>query len=114
MGVVWEHASVTAREVCDALTGPRERAYTTIMTTLDRLHRKRLLIREKVGLAWVYAPAVSRVEFERTLADGLAARILTEHGDAGLSAFVDAAANLDGALLEKLRKLIELRRKEPR
>ena len=40
MSIAWQHPSVTAREVCDRMTGARERAYTTVMTTLDRLHRK--------------------------------------------------------------------------
>ncbi|MBI4819651.1 MAG: BlaI/MecI/CopY family transcriptional regulator [Deltaproteobacteria bacterium] len=111
MNVAWQRASVTARDVFDTLTGAKGRAYTTIMTTLDRLHRKGMLIREKDGLAWRYAAALSKAEFERALADGLAAKILSEHGDAGLSAFVDAAANIDEALLVKLRHLIDLHRK---
>ncbi|MFL5395964.1 MAG: BlaI/MecI/CopY family transcriptional regulator [Myxococcales bacterium] len=112
MSVAWARPSVTAREVCARMTGTRERAYTTVMTTLDRLHRKRLLRRYKDGLAWRYEPTLTKPEFERALADDLAAQILTAHGDAALHAFVDAAANVDERLLEKLRLLIEERRKE--
>jgi predicted transcriptional regulator len=111
MRVMWQRPSATARDVCDLLTGTRERAYTTIMTTLDRLHKKGLLIREKDGLAWRYAAASSKVDYEKTLAEGLAAKILADHGDTGLSAFVDAAANIDLTLLVKLRQLIDQHRK---
>jgi predicted transcriptional regulator len=114
MDVAWTHPSVTAREVCDRMTGAHERAYTTIMTTLDRLHRKGLLLREKDGLAWRYQPAQSKTDFERRLADHLAARILAQHGDAALGAFVDAAANVDDSLLDKLRRLIDQRRRGAR
>jgi predicted transcriptional regulator len=110
MEVAWRCAPVTAREVCDRLTGKQERAYTTIMTTLDRLHRKRLLSREKDGIAWRYSPTVSRDEFETALAGDLAAGILQDHGDVALSAFVDAAAKVDEALLDRLKLLIEQRR----
>src|SRR5687768_3773977 len=99
MNVVWTHSPVTAREVCDRMTGSEERAYTTIMTTMDRLHRKGLLLREKEGLAWRYSPALGRTEFEKALADGLATEILNAHGEVALSAFVDAAAQVDESLL---------------
>ena len=111
MEVVWARGPVTAREVCDRMTGSKERAYTTIMTTMDRLHRKGLLLREKDGLAWRYSPAVARTAFEKALADGLATEILQAHGEAALSAFVEAAAEVDESLLDRLTQLIAQRRK---
>jgi BlaI family transcriptional regulator, penicillinase repressor len=110
MEIVWAHTPVTAREVCDRMTGPEERAYTTIMTTMDRLHRKGLLVREKDGTAWRYAPALGKAEFEKALADGLAAEILQAHGEVALSAFVDATAEVDEALLDRLAQLVARRR----
>lgn len=110
MRVVWAYPSVTAREVCDRLTGQRERAYTTVMTTLDRLHRKGLLDRRKDGQAWRYAARLSQPEFERGLADQLAAKILADHGDTALAAFVDAVEQVDEVLLEKLARLVATRR----
>jgi len=111
MSVVWRHSPVTAREVCERMTGAKERAYTTIMTTMDRLHRKGLLLREKDGLAWRYTAALGQAEFERALADGLVAGILQSHGETALSAFVEAAADVDEALLDRLSQLIEARRR---
>src|SRR5215211_6292623 len=111
MDIVWRSGHVTAREVCDRLRGNRERAYTTIMTTMDRLHRKGLLIREKEGLAWRYAPTMTREEFDRSVADSLARGILSAHGEVGLAAFVDVAAQVDGALLDRLAALVAARRK---
>ncbi len=111
MDVVWERgAPVTAREVCDRMTGVQERAYTTIMTTMDRLHRKGMLVRQRDGVAWRYAPALSRAEFEKALADGLAEEILQMHTEAALSAFVDAAARVDESLLDRLAQLIAQRK----
>lgn len=108
MDTVWRRGAVTAREVTEAQRG-RRRAYTTIMTTMDRLHRKGLLTRQKDGLAWRYTHALTREEFERRLADRLASEIVASHGEVGLAAFVDATAR-DGALLERLRELIKERK----
>ena len=110
MEVVWERFPSTAREVCDRLRGENERAYTTIMTTLDRLFHKRLLAREKDGLAWRYTPVMSKAAFERALADQLSEDLLTTHGEAGLAAFVDAAARNDLDLLDELAALVDRRR----
>jgi predicted transcriptional regulator len=110
MDVVWSDGEVTAREVHGRLRG-RARAYTTIMTTLDRLYRKGLLRRRKDGLAWRYAAQLGRDEFERRLAETLASRILSAHGDAALAGIVDAAENVRPALLDELSKLIAARRR---
>lgn len=107
MQVVWARERVTAREVSDAMAGGEARAYTTIMTTLDRLYRKGLLARDKDGLAWRYRPMLGRAEFEKAVADELAGRILAAHGEAALAAFVDAAANTDETYLDRLRELID-------
>jgi predicted transcriptional regulator len=114
MDVVWKYSPVTAREVCDRMTGRWERAYTTIMTTMDRLHRKGLLRRQKDGQAWRYDPVLSAPEFAKAVADSLAGRILSANQDTALHAFVDAAASVDEALLDRLRHLIDLRRKRAR
>jgi predicted transcriptional regulator len=111
MRVVWRKFPASARDVCDSLTGARERAYTTIMTTMDRLHKKGVLRREKHGLAWVYSPNMSESEYKKALADGLADKLLAEHGEMGMLAVVQAAS-ADDALLSRLEDLIAKQRKK--
>ncbi len=110
LDLVWSLETVSARELFARQAQPGERAYTTLMTTLDRLFKKGLLRRDKEGLAWRYAPAVTRPAFEQKRVDALAARIVAQHGDVGLAAFVDAAAAADGPLLDRLEELIRARR----
>lgn len=110
LGAAWQLETVTARELFARQPQPGERAYTTLMTTLDRLFRKGLLRREKEGLAWRYSPTITRQAFEQKRVDALVTRIVDEHGEAGLAAFVDAAAAADGPLLDKLEELIRARR----
>ncbi|MSQ02780.1 MAG: hypothetical protein EXR71_12965 [Myxococcales bacterium] len=110
LALVWELETATARELFARQAQPGERAYTTLMTTLDRLFKKGLLRRDKDGLAWRYVAAVTREAFAQRRVDALAARIVAQHGDAGLAAFVDAAAAADGPLLDRLEELIRARR----
>lgn len=89
-------------------------AYTTLMTTLDRLHRKGLLAREKMGRAFVYLPKASRDEFRASIAGGTLSALLADPSDAGplLSYFVDAVSQRDEALLDELERLIHEKRRE--
>ena len=110
MAVVWRHFPASARDVWERLNGSKSRAYTTIMTTMDRLHTKGMLRREKVGLAWVYTPTRSEADYKRALADRLADQIVDEHGEVGLMAVVEAASS-DDALLKRLEELIAARKR---
>lgn len=109
MQTLWANPGSTVREIHGCLEGAEQRAYTTIMTTMDRLHAKDLLTREKDGLAWRYHPALTAAELEHQLADRLATEILETHGEVGLAAFVDAAS-ADPAMLDRLEALIAARR----
>ena len=107
MEAVWDVPGASVREVADRMRGEADRAYTTVMTTLDRLHRKGLLRREKDGLAWRYTAILDRAGWERHLVDQLATELVS-HGEAGLAALVDASA--DSALLDRLEAMIRARR----
>jgi predicted transcriptional regulator len=107
MDAIWDHPPSTVREVAERMRGEADRAYTTVMTTLDRLHKKKMLRREKEGVAWRYEAALDRASYERCLADALASELVS-HGEAGLAALVDATA--DEALLDRLAAMIDARR----
>ena len=112
MEVLWEATEpVAVREVQGRL-GRGRLAYTTVMTTLDRLYKKRLLAREKVGPGYVYRPALDRAAYQRRVVEAALAPLL-EHG-AGpvLAAFVDVAAGADEQNLRHLEQLIAARRKQ--
>lgn len=51
---------VSVRDVLEDLRLDRGIAYTTVMTVLDNLHRKGMVLREKSGRAYVYRPTRSR------------------------------------------------------
>lgn len=111
LDALWAHGrSATVRDLQPQFA---DIAYTTLMTTLDRLHRKGVLTREKAGRAFRYAPCHSRPELESQLAAG-ALRAALESDDAALrplmSFFVDAVGERDRELLGELEALVRARR----
>jgi predicted transcriptional regulator len=104
---VWRASrDVTVRDVMTAL--PRSLAYTTIMTTLERLHRKGLVARRKEGRAFRYAPASSREQFTASLVRRWLDR-LVGRGPVRpiLASLVDALEEHEAGLLPELQRLVE-------
>lgn len=108
MDVLWERGDGTVREVMShhRLKG---RAYTTIMTTLSRLHRKGLLTREGEGNAYRYRPRCDRMEHRRRQAHDVMSELLQDQGDVVLTAFVEAAGEADESHLRRLSELVQKR-----
>jgi predicted transcriptional regulator len=110
---LWELGEANVQAVRAHLAPQKPLAYTTVMTMLERLTRKRILERRKVGRSFLYRPLVSRDQIRalavRELLDSLFdgdARALIDFL-AGASAFPSAAQpgpeaeaeRLDAALL---------------
>jgi predicted transcriptional regulator len=89
-----------------------ELAYTTIMTTLDRLYRKGVLLRDKDRRAFVYVPRYTRAELVSELISGHVANLLgaAEEGTVLLSTLVRAVGRTDAALLDELDALVQAER----
>ena len=62
MNTLWPMGEGTVREIRDSLAARRPRAYTTIMTIMDRLARKGVVERRKVGRAYTYRANVTADE----------------------------------------------------
>lgn len=62
MNTLWPVGQATVREIRDLLAARRPRAYTTIMTIMDRLARKGVVERVKAGRAYVYRPRLTAEE----------------------------------------------------
>jgi predicted transcriptional regulator len=98
MQLVWDHGTpVTVRELFDELRNERAIAYTTVMSTMDNLHRKGWLDRVKEGKAYRYVATASREEYSarlmnEALADG-------GNAEAVLTHFVTEMAGGDSELL---------------
>ena len=112
MNEVWKRKEVSVRDV-ELAFGERI-AYTTIMTTLDRLFKKGLLKRRKEGRAFLYAPRYSPEELERGLTEDVISSLLdagTERVEPVLACFVDAVSEHDRVLLDELERLVQEKRR---
>lgn len=68
MDRVWaSEEDLTVRDVYESLLLDREIAYTTVMSTMDNLHRKGWLDRERDGKAYLYWPTLTREEYSAQL-----------------------------------------------
>ena len=67
MEEIWRRGEMSVRDIHTGF-GDERAAYTTLMTTLDRLYRKGLLERRKEGRAFLYSARISRDEFTRSVA----------------------------------------------
>jgi predicted transcriptional regulator len=88
-------------------------AYTTMMTTLDRLFRKGVLAREKSGRAFFYRAEFTRDQLHSQLAGSALATWLPGEVSSVrpiLSMFVDAVGQRDCGLLDELEALVRARR----
>lgn len=62
---IWRLGEANVKDVRDIITKDRKLAYTTVMTTLDRLEKKGTLKRKKSGKAFVYSAAMSEAELRQ-------------------------------------------------
>jgi predicted transcriptional regulator len=107
--ILWIEGSATVQQVANLLKTPL--AYTTVMTTLDRLYKKGLLRRSKHDRAFVYKPALSKSDMERGRASEMIRRLFSDSSmneDALLSCLVDAVQSYDTDLLSRLEKKVRV------
>ena len=104
MSLVWQNPGATAREIHSRL-GKLNLAYTTIVTILDRLHGKCLVVRQKMGRPFAYTATVEREAFEAELTRDVLVGLMKDDSRPVLNTFVDlVSTNPD--LLAELEQLI--------
>lgn len=93
-------SATTVREVFEDLLRDREIAYTTVMSTMDNLHRKGWLSRQRQGKAYLYWPRMTREQYS--------AHLMRDALDAGgrsdlvLAHFLDQISDDESAALRKV------------
>ncbi|HWO71091.1 MAG TPA: BlaI/MecI/CopY family transcriptional regulator [Actinomycetota bacterium] len=101
MDFVWDRGGhVTVREVHGAVGSGRGLAYTTVMTVMDRLWRKGLLQRRRIGRAYLYEPRITREEHAAQLVRKVLAGVKDRRSV--LLGFVRSVDDVDLAELERL------------
>lgn len=115
MDVLWDRGTadgpgaggLTVREVTAALR-ERDLAYTTVMTVLDRLAGKGMVVRERDGRAWRYQPAAGREAYiAQLMLEALdLVREGADTGDRG-AALIHFARSVSGDEAQLLRQALD-------
>ena len=112
MSEVRRQGETSVSKVCSGLKG--DYAYTTVMTTLDRLFKKGLLDRRKEGRAFIYSARYSVEEMQRSVAGDVISDLLessTGPVEPVLACIVDSISDRDRLLLDELERLVQEKRR---
>jgi len=111
MDEVWRHGGgLRVRDVHAAFQ--LRLAYTTVMTTMDRLYKKGLLERRKEGRAFLYSARLNRQQFVLHAGAGLIRGLVESEGEPALSFLVDAVTDRDREMLDRLERLIREKKRQ--
>jgi len=102
---LWDKGELSGKDIFDLLGQPRNIRHNTILTVLDRLVRKGLVLRRKLGRDNSYKPKISRDEYIDKVASPIISELMDISGDVTLAAFVEKARR-DPRQLSALKKLI--------
>ncbi|HAA55861.1 MAG TPA: CopY family transcriptional regulator [Myxococcales bacterium] len=108
MELMWREGALTVRELWSKEEFG-ERAYTTMMTTMNRLHTKGLLCREKEKSAYRYWPSQERGDYWEEVTRDMMTSLVQLGGAPALTAFVDVVSQQDEEHLDRLEALVEQR-----
>jgi Predicted transcriptional regulator len=109
MQILWEDDRSTVKKVHRKLSQQREIAYTTVMTTMSRLHEKGVLDRHREGLAYVYSPAINEEEFVTMVVQQVLDGLLDDYSDTAIDYMVDYLARRNPNELRRLHRVLQRR-----
>jgi predicted transcriptional regulator len=109
MEAVWEQGEACVQDVCDSL-GP-EHNYKTVMTVMNRLVEKKVLLRRKVSKAFYYNAAAPREQFVKSMSRSVIGGLINDFGPTAIAQFVDVVGELGPDELAELDRLIHQKSK---
>jgi predicted transcriptional regulator len=112
MGILWQWPDTDAKTVAQRIERGKPPTLSTVQSTLERLHKKKLVSRSKRGQAYYYRPEVSRSELLGKLMSQVIRLLHDGKMDTILSSFVNVAADLDQRALDDLEQLIASKREQ--
>ncbi len=112
MDYLWDKKNVAVRDVLRELSANREIAYTTIMTTMDRLWKKGLLERNNEGKTFLYTPAQSKENIIQSMIKKVFDSILPDVTDSSMSYFINSLEKINPDMLDELDELLKNRQEK--
>jgi predicted transcriptional regulator len=114
MEVIWSNAWQTfaVGDVHRELNEEREIAYTTVMTTLSRLHEKGVVSRVRQGKRYDYSPNFSRESFMQNVAGQVLQGLSELDHNQTVALLAQQVTRADHDALDQLEAMIRQRRNE--
>ncbi len=109
LAVVWEHDQTTVRQVYETLRERRQIAYTTVMTVMNNLVKKQLLLQDKSHIAYLYTAAIPGREVVRTVLESVVDRLLTGEYNVAVSQLLKLDRELTPDETAELRAWVRTR-----
>ena len=109
--ILWRDGPSLARRVHEEIRGFRELAYTSVLTMLNIMTKKKYLKRKKDGKSYVYEAVIDQDRTTRTMLGDLVDRAFEGSAKVALVNLLETK-DLDEEELKELRKLINQKVKE--
>jgi predicted transcriptional regulator len=109
MQIIWQDERSTVKKVHRKLSGGRDIAYTTVMTTMSRLAEKGVLNRHREGLAYVYTPAITEDDFVTMVVQQVLDGLLEDYSETAIDYMIDYLARTNPGELRRIQRVLQTR-----
>lgn len=112
MEALWALGGATGKDIYVELNKRRAAALTTVLTVLERLTKKGLVEKVPTKTVYIFKPAYSKEEFGRKVSGEVFKGVLEISSSSAIASFVDTLADIDPSELDRLKRLIDEKKKE--
>lgn len=112
MNELWKHGTLSGKEIFEGVKRQRVIALTTVLTVVERLHKKGLVRKTRSATVYLFSPVYSKEEFARKVSAEALREIFQLSANGAFASFVDAVAERDPVELDRLTRLIEKKKEE--
>ncbi|EJW18593.1 BlaI/MecI/CopY family transcriptional regulator [Paenibacillus alvei] len=112
MTVLWEGSEMTIKDVQKKLEAEKCINFNTVMTVMNRLVDKGILVKRTEGRTSLFRPVLSRDVFLDTQSKELTHELMDEFGPLVVNHMLDALEDVDEGLLDKLEQKIKQLKKD--
>lgn len=107
MNIVWSLKECSVRDVLNVITKNRPVAYTTVLTILQRLYDKGLVLKKREGKAFLYKAKITKESYSRSMAQGFLKKFISSFGDVGIASFAESIDSLSRKEKDHLLELLD-------
>ncbi|MCF6157365.1 MAG: BlaI/MecI/CopY family transcriptional regulator [wastewater metagenome] len=107
MEVLWKHGESSIKDIVDTISTDKKISYSTVITVTNRIEKKGLLRKRKVGKAYFYQPVYTKEQFLELVSKKIVEGVSEFSLQSVMVHFIDCMAELDPAKIEYFSKLIE-------